>query len=211
MMNGSKWITMLVFVLAMSLTWIACDTEEKDVVTTEPTEIETSEEAEPAPKRDSIVLMEREFSNGKFATVMPFEWSDYIMDTIFRKTGEPFITTFKYRSTVDSNSAIGISYGVNDNVPPTYLQRFISNLETEARQQPNLRKIDKKYLKLEDRETGVISYSVWDGKQEIDYSVIAAGILNKNILTLNIYFKGPVTPEQVDAANLMVRSLKVNP
>lgn len=211
MMSRSKWVAVLGFAFAMSVTWVACNTEEKEVSTSEPIKVKASEEVELAPKRDSIVLMEREFSNGKFATVMPFEWSDYLQDTIYRKTGEPFITTFKYRSTVDSNSAIGISYGVNDNVPPTYLQKFVSNLEVEARQQPNLRKIDKKYLKLEDRETGVISYSVWDGKQEIDYSVIAAGILNKNILTLNIYFKGPVTPEQVDAANLMVRSLKVNP
>ena len=165
----------------------------------------------PAPKQDTIVLMERSFSDGRFSCIMPFDWSDYMQDTIFRKSGKPFITTYKYRSVIDSTSAIGVSYGVDDNVPPQYLGKFVTNLEEEARTQANLRKIDKQFVKLEGtRETGVITYSLWDGTNEIDLSVIAAAVVNNNILTLNIYFKGPVTPQQEEAARSMVRSFKVD-
>lgn len=193
--------------------FVSCDQNANSDVSNNEVVVDDSNSLESGVRvpSDTIVLMERSFSDGKFTAVMPFDWSDYTQDTIFRKSGKPFITTFKYKSATDSASAIGVSYGVDDNVPLQYLGKFVTNLEEEARTQANLRKIDKQFVKLEgERETGVITYSVWDGTNEIDLSVIAAAVVNKNILTLNIYFKGPVTPQQEDAARLMVRSFKVN-
>lgn len=202
----------LAFVLVIGVTiFSGCDnksTESSGVIDTP--KATTTETITEEPK-DTIVLVERNFSDGRFTCSMPLDWSDYEPDTIFRKSGEPFITTFKYRSVADSGSAVGVSYGINDNVPQQYLGKFVANLEEEARQQTNLRKIDKQFLKLQEtRETGVITYSLWDGTAEIDLSVIAAAVVDNNILTFNIYFKGPVTPQQEDAARLMVRSFKMN-
>jgi hypothetical protein len=118
------------------------------------------------------------------------------------------IRTFKFTNAKDSSSAVGVAYSINAN-SDLVLDTFLNNMMTAASRSPKVKMKGKEVKTINGRQVGILTYTIEGDSGETDLSRIAFALLDKNIYTVNMYFKGKVKPEYMEQAEKVTNSFKI--
>lgn len=201
-------LTLITAFLSLPLLFTACSTEDNGAG--DATQIHVTEDTNEVPPADFKLTL-KSFDNGHYTVLVPEGFDEYITRQVFAKDSTLAVNTYKYRSTADSSSAVGISHGARDAAINRHLPKFMQKLEFEARQYQGLRGISSEMRMVNGEEFGILRYSLWRNGQEVDYAVVAASVIEDNMLTLNILFSGPVKPGYKETSNKIIESLTIQP
>ena len=147
--------------------------------------------------------------NGKVEVNLPDDFSSrkdstYHIDPVKKHD----VKTFKFSSKKDTANAIGVAYSMNADTKQT-VDKFLSNITMEAAQSPIVKLKTNDTMRLNGQLCGVVTYTMMKDNVETDFSRIIFTILNSEIYTLNIYFKGAVKPEYSTMAETVTKSFTI--
>jgi hypothetical protein len=119
------------------------------------------------------------------------------------------VKTFRY-STPDSTKAIGVAFSKNAETELS-VDKFQQNVAMQAAQSPNVKVLTNDTMTLNGNKVDVLTYNLIKDSTDSDYSRTVITIINKEVYTVNMYFKGKVLPEYGTIAETVTKSFKVKP
>lgn len=168
------------------------------------------------PQTNPVILAEsthqlvpKPFSSTGVVILVPASFNIPINDTI--RQGEQYIrNTWKYVSSEDSASAVGISLGFADAFQDRHLKKFMDEMEIEARGLKSLRSLNTFNKRIDNHDFGVLVYTEWINGREVNCSALAAAVFKGNLLTLNIFFAGAVKKGYHQEVAQIIHSIKLD-
>ncbi len=155
---------------------------------------------------NDYTLVQRDFPVTGITVLVPEEFSIRIKDSL--QQGSAGRLTWKYMSSEDSASAVGIALGINDGVQMRHLKQFMDNMEKEARAMPKLRRVNRSVKRINGQDFGCLQYAEFESGKEVNYAAMAATVLDSNLLTLHVFFAGPVKRSYEQTADSIIASIK---